>query len=250
MPVNLSLASRKPTTAIETTPASFAGMTAWFDPSWGVYSDAGTTLASVGDPVYRWVSRHDASVYAEQTTLANRPILRVGTNGQRYLEFDGINDILNVAQTLTYGTLFIGVQRRSGDGAFGRVLGITAPSGDSLMYVFGYLAADGSAPHVFIRNENKSQEFNFAFETGSVFNWNEFSVTYAGSGQTNRARKRSETEKTISGATALANTVWCIGGADTARGKINVQNVIRYSTVLGSSDRAAVERYIASKVPS
>lgn len=232
------------------TPSSIQGLTAWFDPNYGVYSDAGTTLAAVGDPVYRWVSRHNSTVYAEQTTLASRPILRAGTNGQRYLEFDGVNDILLVSQSLTYGTLFVGVQRRSGDGAYGRVLGVTNPAGDFLMYTFGYMAADGSAPHLFIRNEDKSQEFNITYSSGTVFNWAEISVTYAGSGQTNKARKRGESGYTIGGATAASNSEWSIGGCATARGKINVQNLIRYSVVLTDAQRAQMENYIYSKVPT
>lgn len=81
------------------TPASLSSLVAWFDPSYGTYSDAGTTPAVVGDPVYRWVSRNSGSIYAEQATLANRPILRQGANGKYYLEFDGTNDRLVAPDT-------------------------------------------------------------------------------------------------------------------------------------------------------
>ena len=70
-------------------PSSMSDLVAWFDPSFGVYSDAGTTPAVVGDPVYRWVSKNSGSIYAEQTVLANRPILRQGANGKYYLEGNG-----------------------------------------------------------------------------------------------------------------------------------------------------------------
>ena len=61
-----------------------------------VTCDAGIVAGqcAVGDPVYRWYARNNAAIYAEQTALANRPILRQGANGKYYLEFDGTNDYL------------------------------------------------------------------------------------------------------------------------------------------------------------
>lgn len=68
------------------TPAQLTGLWAWFDPSFGTYSDAGITPANVGDPVYRHVSRNDPLIYVEQATIGNRPVLRQGANGKYFLE--------------------------------------------------------------------------------------------------------------------------------------------------------------------
>ena len=92
------------------TPAALPSLLAWFDPSYGVYSDAGTTPAVVGDPVYRWVTRNNSSIYAEQATLANRPILRQGANGRYYLEFDGSNDKLLCPSDQNTNTWFANYQ--------------------------------------------------------------------------------------------------------------------------------------------
>lgn len=78
------------------TPASLSSLALWFDPDPAagcIWSDAGTTIAAVDDPVYRWKATN-AATYVEQATLANRPILRQGANGKYYLEFDGTNDYL------------------------------------------------------------------------------------------------------------------------------------------------------------
>lgn len=67
----------------------------WFDPSYGTYSDAGSTAAVADDPVYRWVPRAGSasgSIYFEQATLANRPLLKQAAGGDYFLLGDGTND--------------------------------------------------------------------------------------------------------------------------------------------------------------
>lgn len=55
------------------------------------YSDAGTTLCGDGDPVHTWLNQSGHGTYgvehAVQTTLARRPIFRLGgMNGRPYIE--------------------------------------------------------------------------------------------------------------------------------------------------------------------
>ena len=63
-----------------------------------MYTDAaGTTSASVGDLVGRWESWHDRDVAATQATQNKKPTLGQRGDGSLYLDFDGVNDFLNVS---------------------------------------------------------------------------------------------------------------------------------------------------------
>lgn len=63
----------------------------WFDPSYRVYKDAGSTLSAVGETYYRWAGRVSTSNYYEQTTLASRPVVALGANGKYYANCSAIN---------------------------------------------------------------------------------------------------------------------------------------------------------------
>lgn len=82
------------------TPLSLgANLVVWFDPGYGVYSDAGITSAVVNDPVYRWSARNDSTYYFQQTTLGKRPIYKQAAGGDFYIESNGSSHELgNVKQ--------------------------------------------------------------------------------------------------------------------------------------------------------
>ena len=98
------------------TPEALSSLVAWFDPSYGVYSDAGTTPAVVDDPVYRWVSRNNASLYLEQATLSQRPILKQAAGGDKYLLSDGTDDAMvpSIQIAPTSATMLIQLYKTGG----------------------------------------------------------------------------------------------------------------------------------------
>jgi hypothetical protein len=84
----------------EWTPLSLSSLYLWFDPSFGVYSDAGTTPAVAGtDTIYRWVPRFNADKYAEQSVSGSRLSYQVGANGMYYWTADGTDDFLTCTGT-------------------------------------------------------------------------------------------------------------------------------------------------------
>ncbi len=79
---------------------SFAGVAGWnpfyfgsalvwyMDARYEIYSDAGTTPANVGDLIYQQADLATGDIYS-QATSGDRPTLRVGANGKRYVDFTG-----------------------------------------------------------------------------------------------------------------------------------------------------------------
>lgn len=95
-----------------------------------VYQDsAGTTAASVGDPVGYLTDRSGNGNHATQSVAASRPILRQDAAGRYYLEFDGVDDFLVTSAIDFTGTdkMFVcaGVRKES-DTATGMVLELSA----------------------------------------------------------------------------------------------------------------------------
>lgn len=77
---------------------------AWYDPSdlTTLYTDtAGTTQASVGDPVALMLDKSGNDWHLPQGTVSRRPILREDS-GLYYLEFDGVDDYMGLS-SYSYG---------------------------------------------------------------------------------------------------------------------------------------------------
>jgi hypothetical protein len=118
------------------TPASVPGLQLWLDGLTGVYTDAGTTTPAIndGDLVQRWVDQSANANYAQQTTGANRPVLKIitGTDGGVYqcLRFNGTSDTMLLNATIAIGTSPIAVYAalRYGAPATETVLGGNANS--------------------------------------------------------------------------------------------------------------------------
>jgi hypothetical protein len=65
---------------------------------------AGTTpVTASGQPVGKILDKSGNNIHATQATAANRPTYRVDSNGNGYLQFDGVNDSL-VTSTLNLST--------------------------------------------------------------------------------------------------------------------------------------------------
>ncbi|MBD3679158.1 MAG: hypothetical protein HUJ27_12270 [Rhodobacteraceae bacterium] len=105
---------------------------AWFDPSdmGGLFQDSTATqpVTGDGDPVGAMLDRSGNGAHLLQSAAARRPIYREG-GGQRWLEFDGMDDILTAALPLAQpaSVIFAIETITPGSGATGDiVLGGTA----------------------------------------------------------------------------------------------------------------------------
>jgi hypothetical protein len=154
------------------TPASLFGAGAWYDVSdeTTVFTDiAGTILASVGDAVARINDKSGNNIHATQAITAARPILRQDVNGNRYLEFDGVDDQLQASANITLqakAALWVAVAKEASgddleriyDSAVG-VLAIRYNSGGGLDCALGNFTTgsgrvvasfgNDTSPHVF-----------------------------------------------------------------------------------------------------
>lgn len=102
---NLSLKRRGAAVASFTPASLFAGgeAGAWYDPSdlssMSQGSD-GTTAAVVGQPVGRIMDKSGRGNHAVQATTSRKPILRQDASSKYYLEFDGVDDFMQVLFTI------------------------------------------------------------------------------------------------------------------------------------------------------
>ena len=103
---------------------------AWYDPSDSstVWQDAaGTTPATVGDPVGRIDDKSGNGNHATQTTSAARPVLQQ-SGGLYYLDFDGVDDSLKTSTinpASDKAQLFVGIEKTVDTGCMVFELGVT-----------------------------------------------------------------------------------------------------------------------------
>lgn len=98
--MGLSITGKKPNTA----PPYVLQPAAWYDPSdlGSLYQDTngGTPVTAVGQPVGRISDKSGNDHHAIQATATARPTYQVDTNGNPYLLFDGVDDMLLAAFTI------------------------------------------------------------------------------------------------------------------------------------------------------
>lgn len=98
----------------------------WLDSTSGVYTDAGTTLATNGQTIQQWNSKAGGAV-ASQSTGASRPTFFSGVlNSKPGIFFDGTDDSLSFSQITTSGHYIIAYVATNADAANGsNILGFT-----------------------------------------------------------------------------------------------------------------------------
>jgi hypothetical protein len=109
-------------------PLSLPGLAAWYDAS-----DSNTVLTSLspdtpatnGQTVRRWLSRHDAAVFFDQSTLANQPTFTNATTG---LTFNGTSSYMDGTATMD------GVFRNRGYGYIFAVAQDANPTGGDAVH--------------------------------------------------------------------------------------------------------------------
>lgn len=229
------------------TPASLSSLVLWMDPSFQVYSDAGTTPANVGDLVYRWVCRKSGLVF-DQSVSGNRPTYRQGSNGKYYLEFAGGKSLVCTTPT--------GFPAGSTARAFSVSASRTA--GNTANYPFSYGQAASNKTFALDLGDgstNKVRIVGYFNDWASTFTSGTTWSVYDGyfDGTTTGLRKDAATTQTTT-PTAYNTTLGSAYlGAFTDGGynhKGNIADVVLTSAALSSIDRDLLYAFSLSRIPT
>jgi hypothetical protein len=86
-------------------PASISGLSLWLDgadPSTLYQSNGGSLAAADGDPVGYWMDKSGNARHAEQASGTNKPARKLAIqNGQSAVLFDGVNDSMTLASSVS-----------------------------------------------------------------------------------------------------------------------------------------------------
>lgn len=243
------------------TPDSVASLALWFnpDPAAGcIWSDAGTTIAQVGDPVYRWKASNSAT-YLQQTTLANRPILRQGANGKYYLEFDGSNDYLNVTglTPIDFANFFIAANLKLdviGNNRF--AWGHSGAYTGSGFYAIIDLYY--STPTDFLNSRfsdnDQSPLSTASYSAAANTSWQRASHQFDGTTNTLYENNVSKATNTPAALSTANITRICIGsgatGVTSQNCDCNIGHYVMCTDDLSSGNRALIETYLAAQEPT
>ena len=249
--IGISLANYRPvpTAPLEDPDAAIAALFsggevgAWYDPSDSstVWQDAaGTTPATVGDPVGRIDDKSGNGNHATQTTSAARPVLQ-SSGGLYYLDFDGVDDYLTTA------TFASGAQAQPNTIALAAELATTA----NVMHVDSEFGGLGGR-HLYY---NIGADLTLYTNTG---------VTYAGAndgsastwvalfdGVSKYLRKNGIVQSPTSGTTVGTNT-WSgitMGSRNTGaqNSSSNFYSFVGVNRTLTAGEIADLETYLAAK---
>lgn len=229
------------------TPASLPNLAVWFDPSYGVYSDAGVTPAVHDDPVYRWVARYplDGSIYADQSTLGARPLYKIGANGKAYISFPDSTDALVSNYTEALGDFMAGVAFKMGSAltAYERLI--------DKVFNAGFFIG---------RDDTNANSIRSGIVDGSVPLGIAIALT---DGVWNNAfTRRSGTDQTLTNGDGVSNSGTCVstamssdalwigssalGGGVTA----DIGNIIIANAATSDADIAALASYFSAQEPT
>lgn len=232
---------------VSLTPASLPSLVdGWF--SNGLfYTDAGTTLAtSSGDAVQQWSSQTGAKK-GSQATLGNKPLLRIGANGVKYLEFSSgslqhlITDITAAYSDFTIVVLY---KDRGTATSYERLVDKDFSSGfwigrnDTAANAWGGGVRETSAPYgIYI--------------TQTDGNWN--TIVSRRSGTTHKVTDGDSvsTSNTVSG-TATNGTALYIGIAYTLAGpgSVNIAQVAVFSDDLSDAQLLGLRTSMLANAPT
>lgn len=243
------------------TPASLSSLALWFDPhpSAGcIWSDAGTTLAVAGDPVYRWKATN-AATYVQQTTLANRPILRQGANGKYYLEFDGVNDYLSITglSNIDCTNFFAAANLKldvigHNDFAWGHSGDYTGSGFYAIIDWFYQTPTDVTISR--FSDNDQSPVSSASYSASANTSWQRASHQFNGTTNTLYENNVSKATNTPAALSTANITRLCFGSGITAPTSqncdCNIGHYILCTNDLTSDERALVETFLASNEPT
>ena len=225
----------------------------WLDPSdaAAVFADmAGTVPALIGDPVARVNDKSGNGNHASQPTVASRPILRAAPSGERYLDFDGVDDFM-VVPSFSPGTniaqVFAGA-RKLDDMMAGTILSSGAYDRDGQLRLRYPVTTTLNGVQFSARNPltDVTGEAHSAPATLVM------STTADGATGVIDLRRNAVTEGSVSGLSTGSFIAWdvFIGARNGASQFFNGHLyglILRFGAPLAPATRHAIERHVASK---
>lgn len=204
---------------------------------------------AVGDPVYRWYARNNASIYFEQSTLAKRPILKQGANGKYYLQGSGSKFMQSNSggNTLkTKSTIAVGQRWLSG-----------SVGNNEFLLCYG-VETNGQRRGMFHYSVGPTLSFNgyLADVLGSgvltTDVWKRGAITISAANDValylNNTAQGSGTPSLNTYTNDVINLFGNAGGGENPHA--DVGDVILCSDVLGSSDLALIDSFLSSRAPT
>lgn len=240
------------------TPANLSGLVAWFDPSYGVYSDDGVTAAVADDPVYNWTPRvySTSTTICKQVTLTNRPILKLGSNSKYYLSFNGSNNKLISTFTDSFARdITVALQWRSD------LLGTTPTypsivSKNYISYLNGWLICFNNntrkfgvtAPYAATISNDPNNASDATWYRGAMTVTSSATATYT----IYRDGVSVSSDSSANGKHSAGDKL-CIGiDAETGTGhwKGKIGHIVLVSGVLNSTDLSLLDTFLTSEMPT
>jgi hypothetical protein len=224
----------------------------WLKGNAGVYSDAGSTLATNGQTVQQWNDQSGNANNSSQATSGARPILRsTGINGLPAIEFDGVDDMLTVADTAALRlapslTLFVVFKRgettRTSEGILDKLVNSGNFDGYGL-----YLSNHN--PAIFINTNSTNNNFTSFGTADTTAHVLSASITYGGSCKAYLDGTNKVTA-TDGGSSVTETQPFRIGRHEWATNP-HFQGLfgelLVYSGALVDADRQAVESYLKTQ---
>ena len=241
-------------------PNSVAGLTGWWRSEFGVYSDAGTTLAVDNDTVQQWNDFSGNSYTMSQATSTNRPTFKTNiVEGKPVVRFDGADNYMqgvdavpNTLWAVNGATMMVAAfvhavttanataylndslwtDRRAAGGVRRAHALTTAPTATAFSY-------DGS--------EDAAAESATVTAAWLSFTYMHDGINvYSGVSDT---RTASMTSAASGSTTALADR-HLIFGANTDLSiftQVDIAEIVAFNVALTEANRQIVERYFAAK---
>lgn len=230
-------------------PADIAELLLDFDAEQYAYSDAGTTLCTDGQSVYRWYDTTH-TVYVEQTSAGSRPIFGQGANGKKFIDFNGgkrMEGSASISSTLrqmwvtslkrnsfTDNTFFY---FHSGSGSSVTNASDQASGGNHAR--FDYVGATGSA-------------LSLGNTGASTTAWETFGLRIDATDASALRDGAVEGSAALTGVNAADFTTLRIGGWLSAGYEANfkLQRHMLFVTEPSSGDQSDLQTYLAANVPT
>jgi hypothetical protein len=223
-------------------PASISGLKLWLSADSGAYNDAGITLATNNQSVRQWNDKSSNAQNSFQSTAGNRPLfISSAINGKPVIRFDGIDDSLDLGQSLTGSTQTIFFVAKTTDTTNGSIVLTTiAINGDRYIVI----APSGNDLVTFAHYDPTLANSPTGIGTNFVL------VTCIQNGTNGTAYLNGRAGTTNTGfSTDNTRTLDSIGGYPGAAFRMegDIAEIIYYDVALSDNDRISVESYLNSK---
>jgi hypothetical protein len=251
---------RVPTLSLEL-PKTIAGLQLWLDATTGLYdaTSGGSLVTTDSDAVARWEDRSENARHHTNSTLNNRPILKINQiNGKNVVSFDGSNDFLANSSTVfcnVSGYTFFGVKKNRSTVSGGTRTFFDNNDG-STQIRFSLITAATNQTRMRGRRLTTDTLTTLTAPNNNttIGNFELFSVIVDHTNTTvklfkNGSLNASNVNFLTSGNTSDVSLRTIIGSFSTGSGHadIDVAEIIAYHGVLSDTDRGKIESYLTTK---